>query len=316
MTQQLKETLETAIRLVNFVKASALNCRLFRRLCQDMESEYEGLLFHTSVRWLSKGNMLNRLVHLLPEVTQFLEERNKDDLKAAVSDESFQCRLAFLADMFSHLNELNRKLQGADSDIIGHRDKVNAFVSKLRLWRGKFETGRSATAFPTLARISETAGGFSDVLKNEAIIHLNRLLDEFQRYFPDFKSDNPKIQFTRDPFSFRVDNFPEEAEDIEEQFLDLVNDSAAKAVFKEKNLNAFWATMYGLYPRVAVAALRLLVAFPSTYLCESAFSSMVQIKTKSRNRLIDLESDLRCTISKVEPNIEELIKTKQMQKSR
>ena len=43
-------------------------------------------------------------------------------------------QLAFLVDVFSHLNELNRKLQGADSDIIRHRDKVNAFVSKLELW--------------------------------------------------------------------------------------------------------------------------------------------------------------------------------------
>ena len=71
---------------------------------------------------------------------------------------------------------------------------------------------------------------------------------------------------------------------------------------------AFWATMYGSYPRVAVAALTLLVSFPSTYLCESAFSSMVQIKTKSRDRLIDLESDLRCAI-------EALVQAKQMQKS-
>jgi len=115
------------------------------------------------------------------------------------------------------------------------------------------------------------------------------------------------MEFTRDPFSFRVDNFPKEAEDIEEQFLDLVHDSAARTVFAEKSINAFWATMHGSYPRVAVAALTLLVAFPSTYLCESAFSSMVAIKTKSRNRLIDLESDLRCAISKVEPNIEALV---------
>lgn len=54
MTQPLKETMETVVRLVYFVKASALSCRLFRRLCQDMESDYEGLLFHTAVRWLSK----------------------------------------------------------------------------------------------------------------------------------------------------------------------------------------------------------------------------------------------------------------------
>ena len=153
-------------------------------------------------------------MHLLPEVTQFLQQRNKDDLKAAVSDETFQYRLAFLADMFSHMNELNCKLQSADSDIIGHHDKVSAFVSKLELWRGKFETGRSATAFPTLARISKTAGCVSDVLKYEAVIHLNRLMDEFQRYFPDFKDNNPTIEFTWDPINFRVDNFPEEAEDI------------------------------------------------------------------------------------------------------
>ena len=68
---------------------------------------------------------------------------------------------------------------------------------------------------------------------------------------------------------------------------------------------AFWATVYGSYPRVTVAVLTLLVAVPSMYLCESAFSRMVQIKTKSRNRLFDLESDLRCAISKVEPNIEQ-----------
>ena len=123
------------------------------------------------------------------------------------------------------------------------------------------------------------------------------------------------MEFTRNPFSFQVDNFRKEAEDIEDQFLDLVHDSGAKAVFAEKSLNTFWATMHGSYPFIAVAALTLLVAFHSTYLCESAFSSMVEIKTISQNRLIDLESDLRCAISKVEPNIEALVKAKQMQKS-
>ena len=84
-----------------------------------MESNYEGVLFQTAVCWLLKGDILNRLVHLLPEVTQFLEKRNKD-LKATVFNKAFQDRLAFLANMFSHLNELNRKLQGTDCNIIGH----------------------------------------------------------------------------------------------------------------------------------------------------------------------------------------------------
>uniref|UniRef100_A0A0K2TNH9 Uncharacterized protein n=2 Tax=Lepeophtheirus salmonis TaxID=72036 RepID=A0A0K2TNH9_LEPSM len=69
-----------------------------------MESNYEERLFHTAVHWFRKDDMLNRIVHLLSVVTQFLEERNKADLKSAVSDEAFQCRLAFLAVMLSQLN--------------------------------------------------------------------------------------------------------------------------------------------------------------------------------------------------------------------
>ena len=50
-------------------------------------------------------------------------------------------------------------------------------------------------------------------------------------------------------------------------------------------------------------------------LVDIAFSSIVVIKSKSRNRLIDLESDLRCAISSVEPNIDALVANKQAQKS-
>ena len=117
MTQPLKEALYTAIRLPNFLNESSFNTRLFQRLCQDMESDCERLLFLTAVRWLSKGDILSRLVNLLLKVTQFLEERNKRNLEVAIYDDDFQCRLAFLADLFSHWNELNRKLHGADSDI-------------------------------------------------------------------------------------------------------------------------------------------------------------------------------------------------------
>uniref|UniRef100_A0A0K2TYV2 Uncharacterized protein n=1 Tax=Lepeophtheirus salmonis TaxID=72036 RepID=A0A0K2TYV2_LEPSM len=48
--------------------------------------------------------------------------------------------------------------------------------------------------------------------------------------------------------------------------------------------------MYGSYSRVDVASLTLLIVFPSTYLCDSAHASMVKIKIKSQNRLIDFES--------------------------
>ena len=58
MPQSPKKTLDCAIKFVNYIKASALNSRIFGKLCQDMGASYDSLLFHTSVRWLLKGNIL------------------------------------------------------------------------------------------------------------------------------------------------------------------------------------------------------------------------------------------------------------------
>ncbi|XP_076063291.1 uncharacterized protein LOC143038157 [Oratosquilla oratoria] len=76
----MMDVLNVAIKIVNFVKAGALNSRLFKLLFKDMESEHEALLFHTNVRWLSKGNMLGRLYELREEVEIFLDSQQKVDL--------------------------------------------------------------------------------------------------------------------------------------------------------------------------------------------------------------------------------------------
>ncbi|XP_076062406.1 protein FAM200C-like [Oratosquilla oratoria] len=75
---EMMDVLNVAIKIVNFVKAGALNSRLFKLLCKDMESEHEALLFHTNVRWLSKGNMLGRLYELREETVS--KHSDKDNV--------------------------------------------------------------------------------------------------------------------------------------------------------------------------------------------------------------------------------------------
>ena len=53
--------MSVVIKVVNYVKSSALNTRLFSKLCEDMDADHAALLYHTQVRWLSKGNMLSRI---------------------------------------------------------------------------------------------------------------------------------------------------------------------------------------------------------------------------------------------------------------
>ena len=47
---ELKATLEDVIHMVNCIKSSVLNTRLFRLLCQEFDDDQEALLFHTEVR--------------------------------------------------------------------------------------------------------------------------------------------------------------------------------------------------------------------------------------------------------------------------
>ena len=41
--------------------------------------------------------------------------------------------------------------------------------------------------------------------------------------------------------------------------------------------------MEKVFPKIAEKPLALLTMFPSTYLCESTFSSVVAVKTKAQN---------------------------------
>ena len=75
MSTDLHEVLSVAIKIIIYIKSNALNSRLFCNLCQDMDSEYQSLLLHTVVRWLSKGRSLHHLVDLKEEVI-FLSGKN------------------------------------------------------------------------------------------------------------------------------------------------------------------------------------------------------------------------------------------------
>ena len=100
-------------------------------------------------------------------------------------------------------------------------------------------------------------------------------------------------------------------QDLEEDFLELVNSSSTKNIFIDQPLAKFWVSIRKAHPAISLKAQTLLIGFPSTYLRESALSAVVVIKWQARNRLLDIEPDLSCAISKFEPNLRKLVNQKQ-----
>ncbi|XP_068234129.1 protein FAM200B-like [Palaemon carinicauda] len=164
--KNLHDAMAVVINIVNYVKGSALNTRLFREPCRDMDANHTDLLFHTQVRWLSKGNMRE-------EIKLVLSYSNKVDLLSAFNREVFVAQMAYLADIFETLNELNKKLQGQRSNVIVHTDSINAFMAKLQLWGKQMKKGNTAF-FQRLSDIL-VEKDIKDPLKEEIFTHLDHL---------------------------------------------------------------------------------------------------------------------------------------------
>ena len=132
---------------------------------------------------------------------------------------------------------------------------------------------------------------------------------ELQSYFPELSEVESKL--IRNPFIINVQSLPNSNQ---EEFLELVNDSAAKNAFEALTLTKLWTKMSVTYPVVSEGVLNPFLIFPSTYLCEQRFKTLLNIKSKLRSQL-NVEHDLRLCLSNTIPRIEKLICNKQAQPS-
>ncbi|XP_026475459.1 protein ZBED8-like [Ctenocephalides felis] len=87
--------------------------------------------------------------------------------------------------------------------------------------------------------------------------------------------------------------------------LGLRENNLLKVDFQNDKLCTFWRKAAAEYTIIADRALKILIAFATTYRCETGFSAFLILKTKVRNRM-NIEHDMRCSLSEAEPNIVKL----------
>ncbi|XP_033227530.1 zinc finger BED domain-containing protein 5-like [Belonocnema kinseyi] len=114
LPDDLTFVMEDCVSIINHIKTSSLKTRLFEELCTELGANFVHLLYHTQVRWLSRGKVLNRLVFLKDEAYLFLCNDNSP-LAHKVDDQVWICRMCYSADVFALVNEINTEMQEFDA---------------------------------------------------------------------------------------------------------------------------------------------------------------------------------------------------------
>lgn len=311
MPSNLKLVMDEAVKIINFIKSRPLQSRLFSLLCEDYGSKHKTLLLHTEVRWLSRGKTLTRLFELRAELQMFLSADTSFNLKDRLYDKTWLFRLSFMADIFQKLNELNLSLQGKQTTVFQAYNKITAFKRKLDFWIiciGKKEI----ESFTLLSEfVSENDSEmFEDDVFEELVQYLSSMRASFEKYFPEEHNTKIKVNsWIYNPFLPNLEKPENMSNEIYESLLEMSSDTSMESLFKTTPLNDFWCRIQDEYAMLGQMALDILLPFPTTYLCETGFSTYAATKTKYRNRL-DAEADMRLQLSSIKPDINQLMKNK------
>jgi zinc finger BED domain-containing protein 5/7/8/9 len=304
----LHQSLNLVIKAINKIKAHPKNDRLFKQLCCDNDEQYQRLLLHTEVRWLSKGNCLARFIELYDSILQFFEVQKEADM--ALQLKNVKIDIFYLASVYRKFNDLNLQLQGKKVTLIEVKKFISAFIDKLVLYRRNL-LRKEYYQFPELTS-----------LENEiSTHHIERYSEHLLKVKADMESRfSDVIQLKIDPWMvdpFLDSDYNEEI-DIQEELMELQHDEESQAYFRNGGYLKMWQRvgMASSYPKLWAKMHSLLLAFPTSYLVECGFSAALNLITNQRNRLDIIErGDLRLYLTKIKVNLDSIVRQHQAQGS-
>ena len=185
LPENLRQVLSDSVKIVNLIRVRRINHGIFKKLCQEMGAVHEVLLYHTEVRWLSRGQVLKRLFELRKEVFAFLKNKN---LKYSnrFDNEEFFLGLAYLVDIFSHLSEINLSIQGFGVTVMEASKKIKGFHDKLSLWKKRLETENYSNFSMFEEMLLDIRTGICQPLSISLRINMCRHLEALQSFFKSY----------------------------------------------------------------------------------------------------------------------------------
>ena len=340
--RECNKMMNLVIRVLNKTIAQGLNHRQFRSLLDELDSTYPDLRLHNKVRWLSRGEVLNRFggtAVSLEHVKTFLKIKWLSFPELDQPD--WVEKLHFTVDMTSHLNTLNKSLQGKGSTTLQMLEEVLAVERKMTVFARDVQRG-TLLHFPFLKEFKVAHNQLNLVYFQQAIIDMQTV---FQQRFCDFRKEKDMLSFPITPLeidplllnmtAFTAVNqctFELELADIADKDVwvskfrslrtDLEDLARQKATLRQnhkwsdlekrqkpdKLVFDTWNARTDSYINMKKYAFGVLSIFGSTYLCEQSFSVMNYLKNEQRSRLTDesLQSQMKLKVSSYQANVDVL----------
>ncbi|XP_044052223.1 general transcription factor II-I repeat domain-containing protein 2-like [Siniperca chuatsi] len=270
--------MNTVVKTVNIIRARGLYHREFQAFLSDVDAEYGDVLYHSDVRWLSRGSLLQRFYSLRSEIDKFLKEKGRPLHK--LSDPLWLADLAFLVDLTHHLNTLNKNLQGKEQLVSHLYAHMKAFCVKLRLFETQLRSFNAAH-FPALSEIKSAFPKADLSAKKEKYASvITSLVTEFNQRFSVIEK---QIKLFSTPFLV-------DAEEVEEslqlELIEMQCDDSLKSQHQLLSLPDFYQSLdHAKFPLMRRHAKRMMSLFGSTYICEQTFSLLNQNKSRLRSRM-------------------------------
>jgi hypothetical protein len=168
----LRSVMDSIVAMVSYIKTRAVKTRFLKVICKEAGARHETLVLHTNIRWLSEGKVLSRFYELRNELLEIVATE-KPEFTALIKDQTWCSKVAYLVDIFGHLNSLNASMQRKEQNLFASSDTLHGFLRKIKIWKAKVENS-DLEMFPLTADAEPEIT--SCLILEHLILYLNILL--------------------------------------------------------------------------------------------------------------------------------------------
>ena len=202
---------DVVVKCVNEIRAKGLKHRQFQSFLLEMNAQYKDLVYHSLVRWLSRGKVLQRFLSLPEEIKMFLQEKSPTlktksgaDVLTLLRDNTWSVDLTFSIDITQHMNNLCIKMQGRNQLLPELLNAVDTFQSKLEMFQKQLSSGNMIQFKSMSLFLEKTKADLVPDFEKYAVM-CKDLREKFSKRFQDRNGRKTQMNLFQRPLSMDIE---------------------------------------------------------------------------------------------------------------